>query len=201
MFDSKISVKQLIDEVKSEADIALPIPNSSYVTWLNSLHYMLYTAFIKEQSEITVKIPENRIIELNTLNIPDDEDVIRFEDIYVVYSGDNQLIHTGLASGSVFDNCYYKKNNNMAVTTDGDSVRIIYLVKPKRAEVDDNDEIIGGNVRIPLEFIEIAKARLRGEAYSLANEYGPAANWLNTYNVLLENFKQWLSVKAHNFAQ
>ena len=50
MFDSGISAKALIAELQSEVDVALPITNSTYATWLNSLQWLLYSAIIKEQN-------------------------------------------------------------------------------------------------------------------------------------------------------
>ena len=55
------------------------------------------------------------------------------------------------------------------------------------------------NVMVPLEFIDLVKAKLRGEAYKLANEDVLSAKWLNDYNILLENFKMWISEKNSNF--
>ena len=52
---------------------------------------------------------------------------------------------------------------------------------------------------VPVEFIDLVKAKLRGEAYKLVNEGEIAAMWLNDYNILLETFKAWISEKAPNF--
>ena len=55
------------------------------------------------------------------------------------------------------------------------------------------------NVMLPIEFIDLVKAKLRGEAYKLANEDSIAAKWLNDYNTLLETFKAWIADKSSNF--
>ena len=52
---------------------------------------------------------------------------------------------------------------------------------------------------LPVEFIDLVKAKLRGEAYKLANEDNHAAKWLNDYNTLLETFKAWIADKSANF--
>ena len=201
MFDSGISAKELIESVKSEVDVALPIPNASYVMWLNSLEQMLYSSIIQEQNRITVNNPTGGTIVLSDLAIEDDEAAVRFDDIYTVYADSVQLVKTNVTSGHIFPNCYYKVNNNMAFNTDNKplSLDIVYFIKPALKTVNDSDEVQGGNVMLPIEFIEIAKSKLRAEAYMIENEYTPAVNWINNYNILIENFKQWLLERAAQF--
>lgn len=291
MFDSGITAKDLINEVKGEVDVALPIPNASYVTWLNSLEQFLYSSIIREQNKVTAPTPYTGTVRLSALPIASNEAPIRFEDIYTVYADTEQLIKTNTASGTVFGGCYWKYNNDMAysVAKTPDRLDIIYYAKPALKAVDNNDNIIEANpyemypqkyidntpsmegetfvfindtdkditnwpinrwsthydtqmfytfsktipkatkwycrttrdaddvdgpgyievlnqvmdtnynVMIPIEFIELVKSKLRAEAYMIENEYTPAANWMNNYNVLLENFKQWLSERAATF--
>lgn len=203
MFDSGISAKALIAELQNEVDVALPITNSTYVMWLNSLQWLLYSAIIKEQNDLIITEPQEGVIQLANLDVLDNEAPIRFEDIYAVYADTTQLIKTSITSGFVFPDCFYKKGDNLAVKMQKtpNFIKLIYHIKPKLIKVNENDEIQDGNVMIPIEFIELVKSKLRGEAYSLENEYGPASNWLNNYNILLENFKQWLSDKAQQFGQ
>ena len=203
MFDSGISAKALIAELQSEVDVALPISNSTCVTWLNSLQWLLYSAIIKEQNDLIITEPQEDVIQLANLDVSDNEAPIRFEDIYAVYADTTQLIKTSITSGFVFPDCFYKKGDNLAVKMQKtpNFIKLIYHIKPKLIKVNENDEIQDGNVMIPIEFIELVKSKLRGEAYSLENEYGSASNWLNNYNILLENFKQWLSDKAQQFGQ
>lgn len=203
MFDSGISAKALIAELQSEVDVALPITNSTYATWLNSLQWLLYSGIIKEQNDLIITEPQEGVIQIASLDVSDNEAPIRFEDIYAVYADTTQLIKTSITSGFVFPDCFYKKGDNLAVKMQKtpNFIKLIYHIKPKLIKVNENDEIQDGNVMIPIEFIELVKSKLRGEAYSLENEYGPASNWLNNYNILLENFKQWLSDKAQQFGQ
>lgn len=201
MFDSGISAKELIESIKSEVDVALPITNASYVMWLNSLEQMLYSSIIQEQNRITIKNPPSSTIILSDLPISDNEAAVRFDDIYAVYADTVQLIKTNAASGQIFPYCYYKSHNNMVFNTDKKPVNldIVYFIKPALKTVNDSDEVQNGNVMLPIEFIEIAKSKLRAEAYMIENEYTPAANWINNYNILLENFKQWLANNAAQF--
>lgn len=211
MFDSGISVKKLIDELISEVDIALEIPNATYVQWLNSLQQLLYTEVIKEQrmtsfGETDTKFPspEFAVISLEMFfsSNGEGENVPRFEDIHAVYANGIQLMKSTLASGVIFPNTYYKDGNDIYCRTKHNkqiNIDVIYYVKPALVEVDDNDEIIDANVMLPVEFIDLAKAKLRGEAYKLANEDNLAAKWLNDYNILLEAFKVWIADKSPTF--
>lgn len=208
MFNSGISVKDLVEELNTEVDIALDIPDKTYVQWLNALQQLLYTEFIKEQRRIvlnsSLSSPLSNPIEISSIPKVENENPPRFEDIYAVYADDVQLIKSSVTSGVIFPYTYYKDNNNIGYNTrivDGVQVMpgkltIVYIVKP--ALIDYND-IENAKVMMPIEFIDLVKAKLRGEAYKLANEDVLSAKWLNDYNILLENFKMWISEKNSNF--
>ena len=201
MFDSGIPVCNLIDELRNEVDIAIHIPNATYVEWLNSLQQVLYTEIIKEQRKITLYTSHQNDVNLSTLMIGEDENTPRFEDIYTIYADDVQLIKSTVTSGVIFPDTFYKDNNNIGYNTKDtpSKLTIVYIVKPKLVSVSSNDKIDDSNVMLPVEFIDLAKAKLRGEAYKLANEDGLAAKWLNDYNVLLETFKAWILAKSPKF--
>ena len=207
MFNSGITAQDLIEQVQSEADIAPDIPSSSYVTWLNSLEQLLYTEVIKEQGKVdTFTLPFEHIsFETLSSGIPDDEEAIRFEDVHAVYVDNTQLTKSTLASGHIFPNTYYKGGNDLVLhvtpTIWGDMdiqklVDIVYIKKPKLKEPGNIGSL---NVMLPVEFIDLAKAKLRGEAYKVAHEGELAALWINDYNVLLETFKAWIADKQPAF--
>lgn len=201
MFNSGISAKDLVAQLKNEVDVAIPIPNASYVSWLNSLEQLLYTELIQEQGEIELDSVSSGVIGIDTLNVPNDENAVRFEDIHAVYADQTQLIESTVASGVIFPDTYYKIQNNIGLNLkkQAEKLKIIYFVRPALKTVDINDNISSENVMLPVEFIDLAKAKLRGEAYKVANEDSIAAKWLNDYNVLLETFKAWISGKQSEF--
>ena len=123
---------------------------------------------------------------------------LRFEDVYALYADRTQLIKSTPTSGVIFPHTYYKDDNylGMNVSEFPDKFTVVYIVRPA-LKTDEN--ISTAHVMLPAEFIDLAKAKLRGEAYKLANEYELSAMWLNDYNVLLEGFKQWLSGKQPKF--
>lgn len=204
MFDSGISVKNLIEELKTEVDIALEIPDATYISWLNSLQQILYTEIIKEQRKAmisgTMFEEGNLFLEKLKNEVSGDESTPRFEDIHAVYADGVQLIKSTLASGEIFPNTYYKTNfgdkPSLAVNVDSQPkvYTIFYIVRP--ALVDEKSD---ANVMVPIEFIDLVKAKLRGEAYKLVNEGEISAMWLNDYNILLETFKVWVADKRPNF--
>ncbi len=205
MFDSGISVKDLLENLKTEVDIALDIPDKTYVEWLNALQQLLYTEFIKEQKRFVLVSPSTSPIGIDVINTDDNENPPRFEDIHAVYADEVQLIESTVTSGIIFPYTYYKDNNNIGYNTrtvNGvqevpGELQIVYFVKPKL--IDSENIAKDDNVMVPLEFIDLVKAKLRGEAYKLANEDALSAKWINDYNVLLETFKMWISEKASNF--
>ena len=196
MFNSGIKVTDLIEQINNEADIALDIPNESYVQWLNSLQQLLYTEVIKEQKKTEIN-PIKKLVFMEDLGGAD-ENTPRFEDIHAVYAGDTQLIKSTVASGTIFSDTYYKEDDKLIVNYGGsaNALTVIYFVKPELI----NPKAIGeSKVMLPIEFIDLATAKLRGEAYKLANEDALAAKWLNDYNILLETFKSWVAEKSSAF--
>lgn len=198
MFNSGVFVSDLIEQIKGEADIAISIPTANYVLWLNSLEQLLYTEFIREQGEINIDNVSNGVIDIDSLSVPNNEEAVRFEDIHAVFADKTQLIKSTVASGVIFPNTYYKIQNNIGLNLQkqAERLKIIYFVRPV---LKTEDNIGTEGVMLPVEFIDLAKAKLRGEAYKVSNEDGIAAKWINDYNVLLETFKTWLSEKQSEF--
>ncbi len=198
MFDSGIKASALINQIKDEADIAVPVSDESYVLWLNSLEQLLYTELIREQGKIEISDTEASVLNIEAINVPSGENAVRFEDIYTIYADKTQLIFSTAASGVIFPDTYYKIGNNIGLNLKKapEKIVIIYYVKPVLKTVSD---ISAKNVMLPIEFIDLAKAKLRGEAYKLVNEDALSAKWLNDYNILLETFKTWLSEKQSKF--
>ena len=202
MFWSDITYEKLIDEVKSEVDIAVEINDEIYMRWLKTLITFLYTEIIKEQYEISYSTEyDDDIIDLTDIWFFGDPiiDYPTFEDIITIYADGVQLIKSTVASGTIFPNTFYKysaKNPNQSTyvvyntETKPDKFRIVFYVKPNPENT---------KVELPNEFIDLAKAKLRGEAYKLANEDALAAKWLNDYNTLLETFKVWIAEKSPKF--
>ena len=197
MFDSGISAAELIKSVKEEADIAPDIPDKTFLLWLTALEQLLYSEIIKEQKEIILNpVPKSPITTETLSSKQKGESPVRYEDIHTIYADDRQLIRSTLTSGVILQDTFFKERNGIGyhVRAVPNTLRILYFVRP-----DVKTEGTGGNVMVPAEFLDLVRAKLRGEAYKLANEDGQAAKWMNDYNILLETFKAWIAAKEPNF--
>ena len=197
MFNSGITTREIIDQINAEADIALEIPDQSYIDWLNALEQLLYSEIIKEQKKFKCSLPELSPIALDDIDVSTEESPVRFEDIHAIYADDTQLTKSTVASGEIFPNTFYKIDNKLAYNIrHHKEIEGVYHVRPKLKTRENTESTY---VMLPIEFIDLAKAKLRGEAYKLANEDSLAAKWLNDYNILLETFKAWIAEKSSTF--
>ena len=213
MFDSGISASSLIAGLKNEIDVAIPISNRSYVDSLNSLEQLLYTEIIKEQKEAFLDtasdLSTSRLIFLSEISVPNSQKSVVSEDVYAVYIYDAEVIYptkftqlkksTPATSPLIKYTWFEADYNKIGATVSEHSFRVIYFVRPALKMVNENDVVGAGNVMLPVEFIDLAKAKLRGDAYKIANEDALAAKWLNDYNVLLETFKEWVEKRRPHF--
>ena len=183
MFDSGISAKDIIKMVQSEADVALPIPDETYIDWINTLEQFLYTGIIHEQD----------IIRCSTDDVS--EHNISIDDIYSIYtiSPKLQLSKCNPIMSLTLNDVWWIDNNKIYTKSryDTSSVNIVYWVKPPLKTMDNNY-----NIAIPLAFIDMVKAKLRAEAYLIENESVLASNWMAIYNTQLEYFKEWVQQRA-----
>lgn len=207
MYDSGISAERFIDQLKNEIDIAVPFSTSVYVDYINVVEQLLYSEIIKEQEEAVVSAKDisNGCMVLSDITVPENHDPIQFDDIHCVYALDPlgdavQLIKTNLTSSLIFQNCYAKEAGNLRINTTEtpQSVRITYFVRPVMRTVAE-DSVTGGNIHVPIAFIDLVRAKVRGELYMLSGEYAHAANWLSVYNAQLENFKAYINAHTAGF--
>ena len=216
MFNSGILASSLISALKAEVDVAIPISNKSYVDSLNSLEQLLYTEIIRElrEAEVTAyntsENPYPKNITLYDIPVYSGEKKVVFEDVYAIYDSNGvQLKKSTVAMKQAFPNIWYKSEYNaydehdeiVACPKDHTETHftVIYFVRPALKTVNGSDVVSSGYVMVPVEFIDLVKAKLRADAYKIANEDALAAKWMNDYNVLLETFKQWVDNRRPHF--
>lgn len=179
MYDSKVTAKAVIDDVINEADIALEILASTYIRWLNELEQQLYSTVIRRTKSESVESADGVIL------VSCDP-----EDIVSIYCGSDELARVAPETMPLVDNLnFYAIDDGEVVTAYGDDAFTVYCVERPVLKTEDNYHT--ETVKLPLEYLEIAYSKLRGEAYKLANEDGLAAKWLNDYNALLADFSVW----------
>lgn len=139
-----------------------------------------------------------------------------YEDIKHVYVNDVELLRANLYDAKLLGDAYARmadtdmkskflivlQNKTINRYEDKDinaedktRVEIVYRVRPEHIRALSNG-FTQGNVPLPYEYLEMAKARVRGEVYKAVNEDTLAAKWLNDYNNMLESFKLWIATGA-----
>lgn len=196
MYNSGISVKKLVEQLKDEISVSANITDESYIQWINTVEQTIYSEIIRELRRISLTSNTNSPVQLNTFPVGLDEEMPVFDDIHKVYADGYELIPTTIVSGYRFnENAFWRENDNIGYRLDDGSTAgvldIYYHVRPKLKSVasfaNDNDTI-----RLPPEWIELVASRCRGEAYKLGDADELAGKWLNDYNVALGNFKLWV---------
>ncbi len=198
MFDSNVNAETLVTEILNEADVAPEISKEPLISHLCALEQLMYSEIVREQGEIEISDFAGDVISLLEVEVPNGERNLAFENIHAVFADDTQLIKTTALSGTVFSDVYFKISGNLGLNLKNkpSTIRIVYFVAPALKTSENYAEY---NVMLPVEFIELARAKLRAEAYKLANEDELCAKWLNDYNVLLEDLKMWIASKRPEF--
>lgn len=205
MYDSGITAKSLIDNVASEADITIPIASDSWYRWINAVEQFVYTEIFKEYAAETLGI--GLIID-NKINLNNDITTARgcatpnFDDIIKIYADETELDRTSVISGLVFLDkpLYYTDYNNNVVLKLADTapneITVVYRIRPRLKSASVND-----NICLPVEFVDMLAARMRAEAYKIANEDTLSANWMADYNTQLESLKIWASMRNDRYGE
>lgn len=222
MFDSGKTAKALIDELKSEVDIAVKIPDSSYVDWINAVEQTLYDNIVREEltnndafsgpigtAFVEVTFTVNSLIGYD--GEADEKAEGRFEDIVSIRCNDRELtrVSPNVGGKKLFPYTYWHRSVDIVNLVTNDSVSMYvkaaggddldittaYIVRPKLKTLTNLADNVDGRVRVPAEYLDMVKAKMRGEAYKLANEDALAAKWLADYNAQLEYFRAWIASK------
>lgn len=126
-----------------------------------------------------------------------------YESICAVYVDSVQFIECTSASAEIFKNSYYKQNDALNIVSSAGTIEnpgvvtIFYYKMPELKKIE-NDKVTG-NVMVPIEFLELVKAKLKATMYRNANEDELCAKWTALYNVKLEQFKIWVEQKRPKF--
>ncbi len=195
MYDCGITAKAFTQTVQSEADISLAIPEASWLRWINTVEQFLYSEVLKEF--VKAEIPYTG----DVFPVSEIGENVTFDDIISVYGDDVELDRAGVISGiSVSDRPMYwtdyagKLHLHTGDTTPA-VITVVYRLRPSLKVTGDE------HINIPVEWLDMLAARMRGEAYKIANEDGLAGKWLNDYNMQLETFKIWAAGRNERYGR
>ncbi len=201
MYDCGIKASELIKSVRGETDISLMIPDETFLRSINTVEQFLYSEILKEYISVQMDYADitDDTVALGEITMPEGCDSLVFDDIIKVFADEWELERSGVIGVIQFPEkmMYYSDyddNVRLSVTEYPEKITFIVRLRPAL-----KSKILDGNVNIPAEFVELICARMRGDAYKIANEDSLAAKWLNDYNNQLETFKIWAMERSARF--
>ena len=192
MYDCGITAKAFIETVQGEADISAVIPEASWLRWINTVEQFIYAEILAEY--VRVEIPYAEKIPLASIG-----EGVTYDDIVSVYGDDVELDRAGVIAGTAVERSMYwtdYEGNVILRPVDVPSqVFVVYRLRPTIKKTGAE------TIRIPVEWLDLLAARMRGEAYKVANEDGLAGKWMNDYNMQLESFKIWAAKRNERYGE
>jgi hypothetical protein len=192
MYDCGITAKAFIETVQGEADISAVIPEASWLRWINTVEQFLYAEILAEY--VRVEIPYAEKIPLDSIG-----EGVTYDDIISVYGDDVELDRAGVIAGTAVERPMYwtDYDGNVILRTAyvPSQVFVVYRLRPAIKKTGAE------TIRIPVEWLDLLAARMRGEAYKVANEDGLAGKWMNDYNMQLESFKIWAAKRNERYGE
>ncbi len=204
MYNSGILTSDFIAAVAGEADISVPVADTSWYRWVNAVEQFVYTEIFKQLVSCELyfeDISDNTVHLGSQIPVLDGCAVPDFDDIVKIYADDTELSRAGVISGIIFGDkpLYYTDyggNIKLIVPFAADTVRVVYQIRPRLKTEGD-----GSFINLPPEFVDLLAARLRAEAYKIANEDGQAAKWAADYNTQLEMLKVWAAMRSERYGE
>lgn len=196
MYKSGLTAKAFVDALEEEADVSIPIPRAAWYRWLTAVEQFVYTEVLKEYVSAKIRLDDVPVdaIPLSLLPVPPGAAAPVYDDILSVYDEAGREVAKGGAV-SVFEfpeKFLWKTDYNGRLILSGprelEAITVIYRLRPEIKTEANADAL---EVALPPEHLDMAAAKMRGEAYKLANEDGIAGKWLADYNQAMENFKVW----------
>lgn len=201
MYHSGVTVGELIVEMQEEVDIAGVVPASAYYRWISSLEALLYSDVLLFDRQASLTAVDG-FLDLSLLTVGEGERAVLFDDVRKVYLDGEELTRSGRVGAYQFDeekSIYYPDENGIRVSVYGEggdeTYDIIWRVIPS-PKTGDGDEVM-----LPMEWLDMVMARLRGEAYKVANDDEQAAKWLGDYNTQLTSFREWAAIRGRRYGE
>lgn len=205
MYDSGITAKKFIDSVKDESDITIAIPDASWCRWLASVEQILYTEVFKEYDVIKIDVTDSSeevTVTLKDTVVASDCDTLTFDDVIAVFMDYLELERSGETAALQYPEkpLYYTDYSGKMYARSPIYAEQMVIVYRKRPPVKTETNTTA-HVMVPVEWLDLVGAKLRGEAYKIANEDGLSAKWLNDYNTQLESLKVWANKRNERYGR
>ena len=198
MYTSDISVATLVGGIEGEITVFPTIKPDNFYSWYNALMNMLYGEVIRDKVVLyTYPDEEDGTVDIQNIPVPDSGGIQLPQDIDKVYlvgeGGKRRYIARSeyTDEANLFNNTYYIRDNRIHIKSDMVTAEyvVIYAIYKPQPVTAKNAVLV--NVELPIEFHDMIRAKLRGEAYKMCNEDSLAAKWFGEYNAALEDFKLW----------
>lgn len=194
MYRSEISAADFVAQIKAELDIVPAVPDHLFVRWLNALEQLLYTELVKAERWATVTVAGGQV-DLSAIEPGEHEAPPAAWDVAALYADGLEIPQAGLAVFHTLADSLYAVLSEKALAVkpypDGQEIGVLYYARPALKQVTEG-VISDEPVALPEAFLDLAAARLLGEAFRLAEDDAQAARWLADYNTRLEHFSQWV---------
>lgn len=183
MFQASITVKQLIDDVADGMGLYTEIDRAVYRDILNECLCQLYSDVVDERG-MSEAVSRDGVIAYRDLPVPTGQAGIRAADVRGVFYRHQPLLCLPPDKFPIVTtadgNFYSLMADGIHLTPTRSTVvlQVAYTVRPQRVGATDENAA----VPFPNEYLSLLRAKLRGEAYKLANEDAFAAKWLGEYN-------------------
>lgn len=202
MYNSGMTAAELVAAVKNEADISVTIPDSVWFRAINTVEQFLYTEILREYAAEKLNAAD---IEADTIRVSgivpmqSGADTPNYDDVIKVFADDIEIERSGVIGATEFpekDLYYTDYDGNLVLNLAdyADEITVIYRLRPI-LKAEGSSDIVA----VPPEFLDLVAAKMRGEAYKIANEDGLAAKWLADYNAQLESFKVWAAGRNQRY--
>lgn len=208
IFDSGVNVSAFISQMQEEFEPYNGVARWRLVEWINALEQLIYSDIVQYESygEVEAKLDEtygtqnylDEDINYISFKIHPELSAIRAGDIFAV-KADGVMLASGRDYDSdMIDGTWYDRRGRLHVNV-GFRPKVITVYFYARPKLISEENIAERDVHVPPEFIDLFRTRIRGEFYKLVNEDMLAAKWVNEYNAILEDFKEWCKRREELF--
>ena len=196
MFDSGIKVVDLINQIRDEADIAIYVKDDVILQSYNGIVIGIYRDIIKHEclemlpvadGKVEVGCPSESVYRVFT------EDFFEAEKVNPTYA---------LITDRV---CWFPSKENAIIVKNfpSEGCAVVYHEIPEAVlnlkKLDEDGKVTNEDVDtvvpVPIDFIDMVKAKIRGDMYNISNDDDFAAKWYGVYNTRIEDFKLFVAEK------